>query len=294
MFQGYTRAGLQIGAADFKQMEKNVDRNVSEAPAFAACMRCIVSVHCLCTSSRLQVPACNDPTSPCRGHCHTRVCAEWLYWVQALINIRSVCKAALSGAAETEKEKVFVDLQKRGEDKTVLFGGPIFWACAVAADTESDTVFELVCQIPTYIDTPSNKKALDMVYGTDEYARFCKYLEQATRCLEVKTSKIIEKHKQYVLTQQLGMLPKGGPEDHDGSFASLRAELTSESRALLEAAVSDARYEAVTRRRPAMAILANHDAASATGNSGGEAASGGGNTDGADAERDAENGVVMS
>jgi hypothetical protein len=159
VFQGYTRAGLQIGAANFKQMEKIVDRNVSEAPAFAACMRCIVSVHCLCTSSRLQVPACNDPTSPCRGHCHTRVCAEWLYWVQALINIRSVCKAALSGAAETEKEKVFVDLQKRGEDKTVLFGGPIFWACAVAADTESDTVFELVCQIPTYIDTPSNKKS---------------------------------------------------------------------------------------------------------------------------------------
>jgi hypothetical protein len=46
-----------------------------------------------------------------------------------------------------------------------------------------------------------------------------------------------------------------------------------------------------------MAILANNDAASATGNSGGEAASGGGgNADGADAERDAENedGVVMS
>ena len=103
------------------------------------------------------------------------------------------------------------------------------------------------------------------------------------------------KHKQYVPTQQLGMLPKGGPEDHDGSFASLRAEFTSESLALLEAAVSGARYEAVTRRRPAMAILANHDAASATGNSGGEAASGGdGNADGADAERDGENGVVMS
>ena len=157
------------------------------------------------------------------------------------------------------------------------------WTCAVAADTESDTVFELVCQIPTYIDTPSNKSALDMVGGTDEYVRFCcKYLKQATRCLEMKTSKIIEKHKQYVLTQQLGMLPKGGPEDHDGSFTSLRAEFTSESLALLEATVSGATYEAVTSRRPAMAFLANHDAASATGNSGGEAASGG------DGERDAE------
>ena len=81
VFQGYTRAGLPIGAANFKQMEKVVDRNVSGAPAFAVRMRWIPSVHCLCTSSRLQVPACNNSTSPCRGHCHTRVCAELLYWV---------------------------------------------------------------------------------------------------------------------------------------------------------------------------------------------------------------------
>ena len=75
----------------------------------------------------------------------------------------------MSEAAETEKEKVFVDLQKRGKDNPVLFGGPFFWACAVAADTDSDTVFELVCRIPTYIDTAFNESALDMVGGTDEY-----------------------------------------------------------------------------------------------------------------------------
>ena len=62
MFDGYTHARMPICAADFKQMETIVDHNVSGAPAFVACMRWIVSVHCVCT----------------------RVCAEWLYWVQAL------------------------------------------------------------------------------------------------------------------------------------------------------------------------------------------------------------------
>ena len=210
------------------------------------------------------------------------MCAELLYWVQALINIRSVCKAALSAAVETDKEKVFVDLQTRGEDKAVLFGGPIFWACAVAADTDSDTVFDLISQLAVYVDTPSNKSAFDKVVNGEEYKRFRSYLKKATDCLEVNTSKILEKHKQYVLTQQLGMLPKDGP---NGSLDSLKAEFTSSPLALLEAAVSGATYEAVPRRRPATAEV-NRAAASATGMSGGEAASGGGKAAGAYAERD--------
>ena len=39
VFDGYTHARMPICAADFKQMETIVDRNVSGAPAFAACMR---------------------------------------------------------------------------------------------------------------------------------------------------------------------------------------------------------------------------------------------------------------
>jgi hypothetical protein len=67
VFKSYTTSDLRICAADFKQMETIVDRNVSGAPAFAACMRWTVSVHCLCTSSRLHLPPCTTPPVPVGG-----------------------------------------------------------------------------------------------------------------------------------------------------------------------------------------------------------------------------------
>jgi hypothetical protein len=194
---------------------------------------------------------------------------------------------------------VFVDLQKPGADKTVFFGGPIFWARAVAADTESDTVYDLVCGLKDHIDDPSNKEALDVVKDNNQYKRFCEYLEAATLCLSEKTRAILTKRKQMVLTQQLGMYPLVDPEDVDGgSIGRLQAEFTSSPLPLLEAAVSGGTYKAApenigapNRRAP---VASQHESAKSGApgtleNSGGRAESGGGGeADGADAEREPE------
>ena len=255
---------------------------------------CALSVHLVAPA----FAAMHNPTSPCRGHCRTCVYSEWLYWVQALDNMRSVCKAALSEAGAEATDGVFVDLQKPGADKTVFFGGPIFWARAVAADTESVTVYDLVCGIQDYIDAPCNSGALDMVKEIDQYKRFCKYLKAATTCLSEKTGSIVAKRKQMALTQQLGMYPLDDPDDADGgSVGRLKAEFTSSPIPLLEAAVSGGTYKAAPEKIGAPNRRNGSLGESAPEKNGVEGASGGGgDTDGADAERepqDAETQVVI-
>ena len=205
--------------------------------------------------------------------------------------MRSVCKAALSEAGAEAADGVFVDLQKPGADKTVFFGGPIFWARAVAADTESVTVYDLVCGIQDYIDAPCNSGALDMAMEEiDQYKRFCKYLKAATICLSEKTGSIIAKRKQMALTQQLGMYPLDDPDDADGgSVGRLKAEFTSSPIPLLEAAVSGGTYKAAPEKIGAPNRRNGSLGESAPEKSGVEAASGGGgDTDGADAERESQ------
>jgi hypothetical protein len=218
--------------------------------------------------------------------------------------MRSVCMAALSRAGAEAADGVFVDLQKPGADNTVFFGGPIFWARAVAADTESVTVYDLVCGVKEYIDDPANKGALDVVKDNSQYKRFCEYLEAATKCLSEKTRAILMKRKQMVLTQQLGMYPLDDPEDVDGgSVGRLKAEFTSSPIPLLEAAVSGGTYKAAPEnigapnRRNGSPLEGAKDAGTPEKSGGGAASGGDGDTDGADAERESRvaiHGEVMS